>query len=118
MAHGAEDAGRERGVRVGLVVHRRRRAGEVEDDFGVDVERLANIADLEVKPRIAPGCREVAEVARHEVVEADDFVPFGEKSLDEVRADEPRRAGDQNRFSNRAEPHVALLSFSGRFARR
>jgi len=80
----ADDARREGGVGIVLVMDGRRRAREVEDDLRVDVQWIAHVTRLEVEVRIARRVREVDEVARHQVVEADDLVPFGEQAIDQV----------------------------------
>jgi hypothetical protein len=40
--------------------------------------------------------RDVVRVARDEVVEPNDIVPFGEKAIAEMRAEEARGAGDED----------------------
>ena len=107
-AQRAEDAGGERRVRVALVVHRRGGAGEVEDQLGVDVDRLAHVAELEMEVRVAPGVAQVAEIAGHQVVDADDLEALGEQPIDEVRAEEAGRARHQRRPSRCSETHVNL----------
>jgi hypothetical protein len=88
----AEHARRQRGVRIGLVMHGRCRAGEVEDDLGVGVQRLAHVPDLQVKMRAPGGLGEVPQAAGHEVVEADHLESLGEEAIGEVRAQEARGA--------------------------
>jgi hypothetical protein len=117
-AEGAEGAGRERGVRVGLVVLGRRGAREVEDDLGIGGERLADVADLEMEVRILPRAREVVEAARHQVVETDDLVSPDQEPVDEVRADEAGGAGDENGFACRSESQGNLQGLLTRAGRR
>jgi hypothetical protein len=93
---GPKHARRQRGMRIRLVVHGRCRAREVENDLGVRVQRLANVADLEVKPRIPASILEVAKVAGHQVIEADDLEAFREEAIDEMRPDEASRPCDQD----------------------
>src|SRR6266508_4498144 len=51
---------------------------------------LRNIAHLSGE------VRDVAKVARYEVVHRNDLVPLGEKPVAEVAPQEPRAAGDQD----------------------
>ena len=50
----------------------------------------------ELEAIVADQMGDVVRVARDEVVEADDVVPFGEKPIAEMRAEEARRAGDED----------------------
>jgi len=96
-ALGTEDAGREGRVGVGLLVNRRSGAGEIEDDFSVDVHRLAHVAGLKVKLWITGRFGEVRKIAGHQVVEAYDLEAFGEQAVDQVGAQEAGGACHQRR---------------------
>ena len=67
---------------------------------------LAHVADLEMEVRFALRGFEVAEIAGHQVVEADDLEAVGEQAIDQMRSEETRRARDERRLSRRAEPHA------------
>ena len=63
--------------------------GQVEDDVGVDVERLADVVLLQ------PGAlvQELAAAGR-EIVDDGDVVAARDERIDEVRADEPGSSGN------------------------
>jgi hypothetical protein len=50
-----------------------------------------------MKMRVAPGRREVREIAGHQVVDADHLKTLEKKPIDEVGAEKPRRARDERR---------------------
>ena len=93
---GAERADLERRDRVGEVVGRAGRAGEVEDviDGAVDLERLGDIVLDELELRVADQVDDVAAMPGQQVVDADHLVALGQETLAKVRADESRPAGD------------------------
>jgi hypothetical protein len=59
----------------------------------------------DAEPRVDTKVVEVLQVAGEKVVNGEDLVPFGQKPLAEVRADEPGSAGDEG-------PHEKLLRVS------
>ena len=61
----------------------------MEDDVGVDVERLADVVLDEAGAGV-----EVLAPTRREVVDNRHLVTAGEQCVDDVRADEPGASGD------------------------
>ena len=110
-AQRAKHARGQRCIRIGLVVHRGRRAGQVKDDLGVGVKRLADVTDLEMKSRVAVGVLEVAEVAGHQIIEADDLEALSQEPIDEVRADEAGRSCYQHGATRRSQSHGGEVYF-------
>ncbi len=95
----ADDAGPHRLDRVGLVVRRGSRAGEIEDLVDLETRRLADILLEKRKAGIGAHRLEIADQARDEIVEADDLMPLGEQALAQMRAQEPGSTGHKDAAS-------------------
>ncbi len=72
--------------------------GPVEEDVLRDV--VVDEAELPVPGEVG----DVADVARHEVVEADDLVTLGEKAVREVAAEEAGGPRDDDAHQARPRP--------------
>lgn len=72
------------------------RASEVVDLIDLEFEWLGDVVADELKIRVIEQVHDIAFAAREEVVEADDFVTFVEKSLAKMRTKESGATGDQN----------------------
>ena len=79
-----------------LVMHRARRAGEVEDAVHLQAQRLGHIVANELEIRRAQEVGDIRLGAGEQVVEADDIRAAGHQAFAEMRADEARSPGDEN----------------------
>src|SRR5262245_52842899 len=77
---------------MGQVVGRAGRAGEVENVVHrpVDLDGLGNVVLDEVEPGVPVVVLDVPPAPRQQVVDAEDLVPLGQKTVAEMRPDEPR----------------------------
>ena len=91
------------------VVDWARRAGPVQHEVqgAVEVDVVGDVLLDETK--VAPGeVGDVGQVARQEVVDPDDRIPFVEQRIREVGADEARGSGDDGRFRHRVTRLVTV----------
>ncbi len=86
----AMDAGLGRLDRIELVVHRRRRAGQVEDAFDLYVERKGDVVAQQLEHRVREQVLNVALGAGEVVVDAQHVVTTGQEPLAQMRTDETR----------------------------
>ncbi len=70
----------------------------------VEVDVLRDVVEDEAELPVSGEVRDVAHVARHEVVEADDVVPLGEEAVREVAAEEARGSRDDDAHQARPSP--------------
>ena len=106
--------------RMRQVVDRAGRAGEMQHvvDRPVDLDRLGDVVLDERKCGLLEQVGDVPPVAGQQVVDADDLVAVGEEPLAQVRADEPRPAGDHRSRHPLSPPSLMQLVFGpilGRF---
>ena len=59
-----------------------------------EIHRLGHVEFLKGEPVASFQVGQIARGSRNEIVEGDDFMPFGEEPVTEVGSDKPRRAGD------------------------
>jgi hypothetical protein len=89
--------------RIVLVVHWRRRAGEVVDPVDLEEDGLYDVVAEQLEPGVAEVVRDVRLPPGEEVVYHDHAVPLLQKSVHEVAAYEPGTAGDDDAARRRAE---------------
>ena len=77
---------------------------EVENEFGVHAEWLTNVADLGVKSRDAHS--EIAQVARHQIVEPDHLETFGQEAVNQMRSKKARSTGNERGRTYGSESHA------------
>ena len=80
----------------GLVVHGRRRAGEVVDLVHLEVEGEGDVVTDELEEWVVHEMRHVLLAAGVEVVEAEHLVALPEQVFAQVRAQKAGAAGDQS----------------------
>ena len=85
---GAHDVGLHRLDRVVLVVHRRRRRGQVVDPVHLQQDRLGHVVADELEVRVFREREDVAPAAREQVVQAEHVRALPEQRFAEVAADE------------------------------
>jgi hypothetical protein len=90
------DAGLERLHRVALVVDRRRRAGEVEDEVRLDVQRHRDVVAHHLEHGVREQLRHVAARTGVVVVDDEHLMALVDQAFAQVRPDEPRSAGDHD----------------------
>jgi hypothetical protein len=76
------------------------------------VDELADVVVVELKPVEACQVLDVAQVARDEVVHADDMMAFGDEPVAEVGAEESGGAGDQDAFHQAWVPRRPMEVYS------
>jgi hypothetical protein len=89
--------------RVVLVVHRRRRTGEVVDPIDLEEDGLDDVVTEQLEPGVAEVVRNVGFPPGEEVVDHDHAVPLLQQPVHEVAAHEPGPAGDDDAARRRAE---------------
>src|SRR5690606_36966010 len=95
--------------RILLIVDGRGGAGQVEDLVDLHVERKGHVVADELETRMRMQVFDVSLAASEQVVHAQYFMAGGEKTVAEMRAQEPGTAGDENTFSLLVVAHDALL---------
>ena len=90
-AEGADFQGRDRMLEV---VHRTRRAREVQDGVQgpLDLDEVRHVVQDELEVVVAPQVGDIGGVPGQEVVHPDHAVALGQEPVTQVRAQEPRRA--------------------------
>ena len=73
-------------------------------DGPVEVDVLRDVVVDEAELPVAREVRDVAHVARDEVVEADDLVALGEEAVGEVAAEEAGGSRDDGALQERPSP--------------
>ncbi len=84
--------------RIVLVVHRRRRAGEIEDLVDLDIEREGDVVAHRLEMRMADEMRDVVLATGEIVVHAQHVVAVAQQPLAQMRSEEAGAAGHQMRF--------------------
>ena len=82
--------------RIMLVVHRRGRASEVVDLVDLDVEREAHVMTHKLETRMVVKVVDIAFGAGEKIVDAENFVPFREQPVDQMRSQETGATRNQN----------------------
>jgi hypothetical protein len=82
---GAEHAGLHGVNRVHLIMDRRRRTGEVIDLVRMQIQRIRDVVPHHLETRVFAKMSDIAPAAGEEVVDTDDFVPFPQQALAQVR---------------------------------
>jgi hypothetical protein len=81
--------------RVMLVVNRGRRAGEIVNFIDLEIKREGDVMSKQLEAWVTDEMLDIALASREEVVEADDFMPVGEKPVAEVRSEKSRSTRNQ-----------------------
>jgi hypothetical protein len=81
-------------------VNRRGRAGEIVNFVYLDIKRPGNVVPHHLEARIVGQRRNVLSPAGEIVVNAKNLVPIVQKSLAEVRSEEPRAAGHEHALAH------------------
>ena len=82
-------------------MHRRRRAGQIVDLVDLDIERHRDVVTHDFEARVAEQMFDVLPPAGVVIVDAQDFVAFGQKPLAKMRADETGAAGYQRPYARK-----------------
>ena len=82
--------------RVELVVHRRRRTGQIVDLVGFDIEREGYVMAHQLEGRMAEQAADVVAPAGEKVIHTQDFVAGRNQAFAQVRPDEPGAAGNDD----------------------
>jgi hypothetical protein len=91
----AVHAGLDRLHGIELVVHRRGRAGQVEDAIDLDIEREGDVVAHHLEARVVEQVRDVRAPPREVVVDAQHLVPGRHQALAQMRTQKAGAAGDQ-----------------------
>src|SRR5688500_13533004 len=75
---------------------------------------MRNVVAVEAEVVVCPQCLDVRQIARDQVVHADDFMPIRQESLAQVRADKTRTTGDYRPHDVSFCPCPACLLWSSR----
>ena len=82
--------------RIVLIGDGRRRAGEVVDLIGFEIQRMHDVVPNDLEVRIVHQMSDVGLPPGEEVVDADDVVAPLEQSLTQMAAEKPGSAGHEN----------------------
>ena len=81
---------------IALVVHRRRRTGEVVDLVDLDVKRKCHVVSYQLETRVLEQMLNVGPRGGIEVIYAQHLVPSLQQSVAEVRSNEARSSRDEH----------------------
>jgi hypothetical protein len=79
-------------------MHRRSRAGEVEDLVNLDVEGKRHVVTKQLNPMVIEQMRDIVPRAREKIVDTENLVAAFEKPLAEMRAQKACAPSDKNTF--------------------
>ena len=96
--------------RIVAVVDRRRRAGQVPDLVGFDVQRERHVMADEFEPGVVVQVIDVALGPGEQVVHANDLVALAEQAVDQVRSEEPGATCHQHALANCVISHSVSRS--------
>ena len=95
-----DDAGLGRLHRVELIMHGRRRAGEIVDLIDLDIQWKGDVVAHQLEVGMIEQRRDIGAGAGEEIVDAEHVMPALDQPGAEVRADEAGTPGDQNPLLN------------------